>query len=119
MALANPARYSTLHVRLDRVLASWRLSIMAHPYLGADGQVKADVELSPERLTARQSITKALQNQQALPMPVLGIGMFENVEIGVGADTLVTLAWLGHTTMPVHVLTSQINEFKEFLATTP
>jgi len=116
LAAAQPDRYLTLEIRVADVLEAWRLSILAHAHLERDGRIKPDQALSPERLERRQHVRACLASDIPVETPILGIGIYDTLEIGAGADTLTTLALAGIKTAPVHALASQKNEFRLFLA---
>lgn len=109
-------QYVEITVDLARVVDDWRQSLMSHELLAKAGGIKPDEALSPARLARRFEIREAYRRGEAIEKPVLGIGIFDSVEIGVGSDILVTLALEGLEAMPVHVRRSQVNEFKAFRA---
>lgn len=113
-ASAQPARYTELLVDATKVLQDWRQSLLAHELVDANGFVKGDDDLTESRLEKREKIRLRLQAGQPLEKPILGIGIFDSVEIGAGSDTLATLVMEGVTVLPVHVRTSQADEFKAF-----
>lgn len=115
-ALAQPDRYVALMVDAARVLQGWRASLMAHELVDANGLVKGDDDLSESRREKRAAIRRRLQAGEALEKPVLGIGIFDNIEIGAGADTLAALVMEGVSIIPVHVRASQLAEFEIFRA---
>ncbi len=114
VALAQPERYAELRVDAVRVLQDWRRSLMAHELVDSNGFVKGDEDISEARMEKRERIRTALAAGTALEKPVLGIGIFDNVEIGAGPDVLATLVMEGITVIPVHVRTSQLQDFKAF-----
>lgn len=116
VAIGNAAQYAEILVDAGKILQNWRASLMAHEYLDKTGAVKSDDDITETRLEKRETIRQALADGQTLEKPVLGIGIFDNVEIGAGADILVTLFLEGHTVIPVHVRKSQMNDFVPFRA---
>lgn len=110
-----PQNYAILKVDLKRVLMSWRASLLAHEWLDKTGQVKGDDMLSPYRLERRKNVREILASGGVLERPVLGIGMFDNVEIGAGADVLTTLYLDGAQDLEVCVRAGQVGEFEAFL----
>lgn len=117
----NPAiqsrmeRYVTLTLDTSRVLAGWRSSLMAHEWLDQNGQVRRPDKLN---MLDRDKILKAqkmLESGGAVPRPVLGIGIFDNIEIGAGRDIFCLLVLKGVPTIEVHVPRSNEKEFKPYL----
>lgn len=108
--------YTELLVDAAKVLQSWRVSLLAHELIGKDGTVKADDDLNETRLEKRELIRARLASGEVLEKPILGIGIFDNIEIGAGSDMLATLVLEGYTILPVHVRTSQLNDFEAFRA---
>lgn len=111
----NADLYVEIVVDVARVVDDWRQSIMSHELVGKTG-IKPDDALSAARLARRFEVREAYRRGEAIEKPILGIGIFDSVEIGVGSDVLITLALEGVETMPVHVRQSQLKEFKAFLA---
>jgi len=116
VAAGNAAQYVEILVNPAKILQSWRASLMAHEYLDKTGAVKGDDDLTETRLEKRESIRAAVAAGNSLEKPVLGIGIFDNVEIGAGADIIVTLFMDGISSIPVHVRKSQLNDFASFRA---
>lgn len=118
----NPAiegredRYTTIHIRVDAVLESWRSSLFSYEWLLPDGRIKSVGELSDNEQPKRKAVESALNKGEKIETPILGIGLLENIEIGSGRATFLTLADRGCKTMPVHVPTSCAKDFDPFLA---
>jgi len=111
---AAPERYAEIMIDAAKVLQDWRQSLLAHELIDKNGFVKGDDDITETRLEKRERIRLRLEAGQALEKPILGIGMFDNVEIGSGSDILTTLVMEGVTVLPVHVRTSQLAEFCAF-----
>lgn len=109
---ARRQEYQDMHMAIADILASWRQSLLAHEWLDNDGVVRARDALSQRHRRQREHIEKLLADQQPLPTPVLGIGMFENIEIGAGRDVVLTLAAHGIEMIPVHVPLAHIEDFR-------
>lgn len=114
VAAARPEQYVELMVDARKVLSDWKASLLAHELLDANGFVKGDEDLSESRLEKREVIRERLAAGQALEKPILGIGIFDNVEIGSGSDVLATLVMEGVSELPVHVRKSQARDFDSF-----
>ncbi len=58
---------------------------------------------------------KILQAGEALPRPVLGIGILDNIEIGAAREVFYVIAGAGHKTLSVHIPRSNQGEFRPYL----
>lgn len=109
-------RYMTVVLDTARVLKSWRLSLFSFEWLRKDGTIKTMAELSANERAKRAAAEKKLQSGAPIEQPVLGIGIADNVEIGMGRAEFLTLAALGYKTIPVHIPKSCESDFKPFRA---
>lgn len=109
-------KYTTINIKVEAVLESWRMSLFSYEWILPDGRIRAEGELSESERPKRHAVEENLKSKAPLEMPILGIGLLENVEIGSGRATFLTLAAHGCKTMPVHVPKSNIKEFAPFLA---
>jgi hypothetical protein len=114
VAAAQPDRYAEITVDAVKVLQDWRQSLLAHELIDKNGFVKGDEDITETRLEKRERIRLRLSAGQALEKPILGIGIFDNIEIGAGSNILATLVMEGVTTLPVHVRSSQLRDFDAF-----
>lgn len=114
VAIAQPDRYAEIIVDAAKVLQDWRQSLLAHELIDGNGFVKGDDDITESRLEKRERVRERMETGQALEKPVLGIGIFDNIEIGAGSDVLATLVMEGITILPVHVRTSQLQDFAAF-----
>ncbi len=113
---ARQDRYTTIIIDVGAVLESWRISLFSYEWLTPEGRIKNLDELPQQEQPKRQEIESRLQNGAALEMPVLGIGLMENIEIGSGRAVFLTLAAHGCKTIPVHIPVSSTKEFAPFRA---
>lgn len=107
--------YTCVHVDVQAVLKSWRSSLYAFEWITPDGDIKDASALKEEDRARRKDIEDKLKAGQDIPMPILGIGVLENVEIGSGKAVLLTLAAKGLTTIPVHIRRATTEDFKPFV----
>jgi len=108
-------RYISVDVLTDKVLESWRHSLFSHEWLLPDGRIRSPEELSAAEGARCKGIEKRLEKGEALEKPVLGIGLMDNVEIGIGRHIFLTAAAKGLKTIPVHIPKGQSDEFVDFL----
>ena len=113
-AAARAGQYAVLTVDVARVLDSWRSSLFSYEWMTPDGRLKAPEALPPSQATKSAEAERKFAAGEPLEMPVLGIGLMDNVEIGAGRATFLTLARLGVRHLPVHVPQSHLKDFKAF-----
>lgn len=112
----EPSRYITVHVRVRDIITSWRESLFSFEWLKPDGRIKEIDELSIIEHSKRLQVENLLKSGKPIPIPILGIGLMDNVEIGSGRAELLTLASQGVEIIPVHIPKSNESDFKKFLA---
>lgn len=108
--------YTTITVDPVRVMASYRESLFAFEWLEANGRIKDATAMKGEALAQRQAAEAVLSSPQTnVPMPILGIGVMGNIEIGSGRAIFLLLAAQGVHDIPVHIPVSMMKEFKKFM----
>ncbi|MCB1650461.1 MAG: hypothetical protein KDI46_00245 [Alphaproteobacteria bacterium] len=115
-ALARPEAFVSADVDVARVLESWRLSLYSFEWLLPDGSLKFAADLPEGEQAKRRAVEEALERGEALEKPVLGLGLQETIEIGSGRAVFLTLAAKGAQVLPAHILKSQMDDFKAFIA---
>lgn len=115
LAAHDPDRYITLNIQVPAVLESWRGSLFSFEWLHPDGSIKTMNELSAPEQEKRAAAETLIANGP-VPMPILGIGVMDNIEIGTGRSEFLTLAARGLAIMPVHITKSCESDFKAFIA---
>jgi hypothetical protein len=109
--------YVDIEVNVEKILTSWRISLFSFEWLKpGGGGIRETAELPENEQPKRREVERKLQAGEALEKPVLGIGLMDNVEIGVGRAVFLTLAAQGIKTIPVHIPKSNETEFKPFRA---
>ena len=106
--------YMEITVDTGKVMKSWRESLFSFEWLLPDGRIKATGELSDSERPRREAVETALAKGQSLDKPILGIGMMDNIEIGSGRATFLTLVAHGIKTIPVHIPRGNEADFKKF-----
>ena len=112
---ARADRYMTVSVDIGRVLGGWRQSLMAHEWLNSDGTLRDTDHLNMLDRDKVLKAQKAWERGEALPRPVLGIGILDNIEIGAARDIFYVLATSGAKTLEVHIPRSNQSEFRPYL----
>ena len=109
-------RYLSVIVHTGVVLESWRHSLYSFEWLKPDGTIKSIDELPEHEKPKREAIEQKIKSGKAIERPVLGIGIMDNVEIGLGRAEFLTLAAHGVERIAVHILKSNESDFKLFRA---
>lgn len=112
---ANPGAYGNGSLDVEKALPSWKQSLIAYKWLDAEGRPKKPDALDDEQRAQRDDILRILAKGDALPKPIIGLGMFDNVEVGSGAGIIATLADIGVKILPVHLRIAQEKGLKKFL----
>jgi hypothetical protein len=115
LVVKEPDKYVTVDVALEKVLASWKDSILSFEFLNTDGSLRMDRELSPKNQERRSEIEQLIRERKVVQRPILGIGLMDNIEIGSGRDVFMTLATQGYSVVSVHIRKAQQDEFKGYI----
>jgi hypothetical protein len=108
-------KYQTINVNSKKVLDSWKASLYSYEWILPNGNIKTIEELPENEKEKRREIEIKLKNGEALEMPVLGIGLLENIEIGIGRHIFLTATSHGVEEISVHVPKSHLQDFNPFL----
>lgn len=108
--------YLAITVDATKVIQSVRQSLRAFEWLHPDGRFKTPAELNEPEQEAYQQARANIESGKALPKPVLGIGLLENIEIGMGRAVFMLAAASGAKTIPVHIPKAHEADFKPFIA---
>jgi hypothetical protein len=117
----NPAvkgrepKYCVVRVKAQAVVKNWKNSLYSFEWLEADGSIRTLDSLPLHERDKRLSVENALKAGKPVIRPVLGIGIFDTVEIGAGREVFLTLASAGLEDIEVHIPKSNEAEFKKFL----
>lgn len=106
--------YAEISVDSAKVIKSWKTSLFSFEWLNKDGSVKNSDELKDRDRERRAHIDALYKAGDAIEKPVLGIGMLENIEIGIGKAEFLTLYDHGIQTIQVHVPKTHIEDFKPY-----
>lgn len=111
----SPDKYRDVDVGVAAVLKSWKSSLFSFEWMDGDGRIKPADDLKGADRDARSRVEQALHDGEKLEKPVLGIGLLDNIEIGSGRATFLTLADLGYHFIPVHIPLSHEKEFSKVI----
>lgn len=106
----NPDDYVCIDVDIARIFDAWKSSIFSHELLDQTGAVKDEDSLGGDVLKKFVSARESIARGEALEKPVLGIGIYDGVEIGIGREIMAAVYRSGQKSMPVCVRKSQKDE---------
>jgi len=115
-ALNKPEFYMQVTLDVQKAIKSWQLSIFSFEWLNKDASVKELSDLKDSDKQKRIDIETAIKDGQSIDMPILGIGIQDNIEIGSGKAVICTLAAHGAKTIPAHIPKSNEEDFKDLIA---
>jgi len=107
--------YLTIEIDVSKALKSWKSSLYSFEWLDKTGAIKPASDLKEADQERRALVERQITQGQELEMPILGIGMLDNVEIGTGKAVFLTVAAMGQTKMPVHIMAVHEKEFEAFI----
>ena len=111
----SPSDYVEIIVSLAVLVKAWSHSAFAYEMLESGGSIKPDTKMGHDILERYLRAQNALKNGDAVTKPVIGIGIMDNVEIGIGREIAVAAYAIGLDNMPVHVRVQQSKEIEKLL----
>jgi hypothetical protein len=108
-------KYLNINVDLDKVIKSWRQSLFSFEWLLPDGSIRKPEELIEKERIKYELISKKLNDNEKLAMPILGIGVMDNIEIGSGREHVLTLYSKNIKIIPVHIPKNAQKDFESFI----
>ena len=110
------ARYTSITISVPAALRSWKKSLHSYEWIKPDGNIKSLEELSIPEQAKRRAVEDLIRAGGPIAQPVLGIGVMDNIEIGMGRAEFLTLAAHGLRHIPVYIPCSNESDFKAFRA---
>lgn len=110
-----PTDYIEITISPDKILRAWRLSLFAHELLNNDGSLKHENQMNGDTLLRYVEISNLIKQGETLPKPVIGIGIMDNLEIGIGREIVAAAAQHHITEIPVHMRKAQAIEIQKLL----
>lgn len=108
-------KYLNITVDLDKVIKSWSQSLFSFEWLLSDGSLRKPDELIEKERMKYDLVCQKLNDNEQLAMPILGIGVLDNIEIGSGRENVLTLYSKNIKTIPVHIPKNAQKEFEAFM----
>lgn len=113
----NPDDYTEIVTSPAAIFDTWRLSFFAHELLRQDGSVKNESELDGNTLQKFIAASEALKRGEAIEKPVLGIGLNDGIEIGIGREIVAAAYHAGEQEITASVRKAQIKDISKLLGT--
>lgn len=111
----NPADYTEIVACPRDILAVWKLSLFAHELLHGDGRIKDESELAGDTLQKYIAARESIKRGEDIPKPILGVGIYEGIEIGVGREIIAAAYHENLDKIPASVRKAQADEIKKHL----
>lgn len=108
----SPQDYDKKTLSPRKILNLWSSSMFAHELLNKDKTIKTVADMTSETKNKFEHAMTHIQSNTPIDIPIIGIGMLDGIEIGVGREIIAACQTLGIETMPVYVRKSQHDEIK-------
>jgi len=105
-------KYITVDLDINAVIRDWRQSLFSFEWLLPDGSVRSVDEMAENIRTKYAYALSKLEKNDPIPMPILGIGVLDNIEIGSGKEFVILLHVKKQKKLTAHIL---IHDEKEFI----
>jgi|GEM_PF-3608030 len=116
MVAQSPKDYDKKMLSPHKILHLWSSSMFSYELLDKNKQVKAVEDMKPDTQQKYKQVIDAIQSSQSIEIPIIGIGMIDGIEIGLGRESIAACDVLGIDTIPVYVRQSQKDEIEVLLA---
>jgi hypothetical protein len=110
----DPEKYIEMECRPSDILKAWSLSSHAHELLDKQGEVLDKSVMNDVTLAKYITACDALKKGEAIAKPVIGIGIMDNLEIGIGREIIAAACVMGIDQILTHVRKAQHNEIRKF-----
>ncbi len=108
-------KYLTVELDMEKIIQSWRKSLFSFEWLLPDGQLRKPDEMTQSILDKYNYALSQHKNNKSLPMPILGIGVMDNVEIGSGKEFVLMLYGQNIKSFYAHIAKQDEKEFSSFI----
>ena len=111
----TPNDYTEMQLHPDKILKAWALSLFAHEVLEKNGAVKTEDKMSDTTLEKFISARHAFEKGEEVTKPVIGVGIMDNIEIGIGREIVAAAKIMSLTEIPVIIRKSQLSDIEKLL----
>jgi len=111
----NPDDYTEVNTSPTSIFNGWKLSFFAHELLNKDGTIKNQADLSGDTLQKYIQAAESLRRGEPIEKPILGVGIYDGIEIGVGREVIAAAYHAGLKSIPANIRKGQATEVQSFL----
>lgn len=111
----SPDDYIEVILLTDKIINAWTLSIFAHELLNKNGDIKDHDQMNSDTLQKYIIALDSLKKSTEIAKPILGIGIMDNIEIGIGREIIIAAKKLSIDKIPVHLRKSQADDIQKLL----
>lgn len=111
----SPDDYVEILCSPDQILSAWRLSMFAHELIDKNGAVKPQSAMQGHVLQKYLTALESLKRDEDIAKPILGVGMMDNIEIGIGQEIVAAAKNIDIAEIPVNVRKAQVDEVKKLV----
>lgn len=115
IAAKSTADYADVMIDVKKALKSFQLSMFSFEVMHKDGSLRDLEDLNDKQRSLRRAVFDKILKNEPLTMPVAGVGINDNFELGSGRDVFMALAAKGWTEIPVHVRIGQQQDLEKFI----
>ena len=98
-----------------QILKAWQASLFAHELLTPEGNIKDQKSMHNATLEKFISALDSIKHEEDLPKPIIGIGIMDNIEIGIGREIVAAALSQGIESIPVHMRKAQANDIQKLM----
>ncbi len=109
-----PDDYVEISLSPDKIMMAWATSLYSYELLNKDGTVKSTGDMMDETLQRYVDAEEKLRRGEGVSKPIIGIGIMEGIEIGIGREIVAAAKALGVKEIPVYVRKAQVDEIKSY-----
>lgn len=111
----DPDKYCEILLPPESILSAWSHSLNCYDYLDKAGHIKAEETMDSQSLKKFLSAFDCFKRGEPTAKPVIGIGIMDTVEIGIGAEIIVAATAFKYPLLPVHVRKAQESDLRKIL----
>jgi hypothetical protein len=111
----TPDDYNEITVSPEHILKCWQESMFACEVLNKQGDIKPQSEMNPDLLKRYLDCIEMIKRGEDTPKPILGYGIMDNIEIGVGREIILAAQTLGLDEIPVNIRKAQADDIVKIL----
>jgi hypothetical protein len=111
----SPQDYSEIVVSPTHILKCWETSMFACEVLDKQGNIKQQDDMEPSTLKRYIDCLEIIKRGEETPKPILGYGIMDNIEIGVGREIVLAAKTLDINEIPVNIRKAQAEDIQKIL----